>query len=45
MPEKTCADRLKEARAAYLIALDKSDNKSAFRALVQVKLDALGAAK
>lgn len=34
-----------EARAAYQIALDKSDNKSAFRALVQVKLDALGAAK
>ncbi|MDB5812247.1 MAG: hypothetical protein JWN94_4369 [Betaproteobacteria bacterium] len=34
-----------EARAAYQTALDKSESKSGYRALVQVKLDALGAAK
>ena len=34
-----------EARAAYQVALDKSDSRSGYRALVQVKLDALGAAK
>ncbi len=34
-----------EARAAYQTALDKSDSRSGYRALIQVKLDALGAAK
>ncbi len=34
-----------EARGAYQLALDKSDAKSAYRALIQVKLDALGEAK
>ena len=34
-----------EARAAYQAALDKSDARSAFRNLVQLKLDALGDAK
>lgn len=34
-----------DARGAYQLALDKSDAKSGYRALVQLKLDALGAAK
>jgi predicted negative regulator of RcsB-dependent stress response len=34
-----------EARAAYQTALDKSESKSGYRALIQVKLDALGAAR
>jgi len=34
-----------EARGAYQLALDKSDAKSAYRALIQVKLDALGEPK
>jgi predicted negative regulator of RcsB-dependent stress response len=34
-----------EARGAYQLALDKSGAKSAYRALIQVKLDALGEAK
>ncbi len=34
-----------EARAAYQLALDKSDAKSSYRALIQIKLDALGAAR
>jgi predicted negative regulator of RcsB-dependent stress response len=34
-----------EARAAYQLALDKGDTKSNYRALVQVKMDALGAAR
>jgi predicted negative regulator of RcsB-dependent stress response len=34
-----------EARAAYQLALDKSEAKSTYRALVQIKLDALGSAK
>ena len=34
-----------EARAAYQLALDKSDAKSAYRALIQIKLDALGEVK
>lgn len=34
-----------EARGAYQLALDKSDARSAYRALIQVKLDALGEAK
>ena len=31
-----------EARAAYQAALDKTESKSGYRALIQVKLDALG---
>lgn len=34
-----------EARAAYQLALDKSDAKSPYRTLIQIKLDALGEAK
>ncbi|MDB5808704.1 MAG: hypothetical protein JWN94_826 [Betaproteobacteria bacterium] len=34
-----------DARAAYQVALDKSDSRSGYRALIQVKRDALGAAK
>ena len=34
-----------DARAAYQLALDKSEGKSAYRALIQVKLDALGAVR
>jgi predicted negative regulator of RcsB-dependent stress response len=34
-----------EARIAYQLALDKSDAKSSYRGLIQIKLDALGAAK
>lgn len=34
-----------EARAAYQLALDKSDAKSNYRALIRIKLDALGAAR
>ena len=34
-----------EARGAYQLALDKSDARSAYRALIQVKLDALGEPK
>ena len=34
-----------EARAAYQLALDKSEAKSTYRALIQIKLDALGEAK
>ena len=34
-----------EARSAYQLALDKSDAKSSYRTLIQVKLDALGEAK
>ena len=37
--------KLPEARAAYQLALDKSEAKSAYRTLIQIKLDALGAAK
>ena len=37
--------KVAEARAAYQLALDKSEAKSAYRALIQIKLDALGAAK
>ncbi len=37
--------KTQEARSAYQLALDKSDAKSAYRALIQVKLDALGATK
>jgi predicted negative regulator of RcsB-dependent stress response len=33
-----------EARAAYLMALEKSDPRSSYRQLIQVKLDALGEA-
>ncbi len=34
-----------DARAAYQLALDKSDAKSTYRALIQIKLDALGSEK
>ena len=34
-----------EARAAYQLALDKSDAKSPYRGLIQLKLDALGESK
>jgi predicted negative regulator of RcsB-dependent stress response len=34
-----------DARAAYQLALDKSEAKSGYRALIQLKLDALGEAK
>jgi predicted negative regulator of RcsB-dependent stress response len=34
-----------EARAAYQAALDKTESRSGYRALIQVKLDALGAAR
>lgn len=34
-----------EARAAYQLALDKSEANSTFRAVVQMKLDALGGTK
>ncbi len=34
-----------EARAAYQIALEKSDPRSSYRQLIQVKLDALGEAR
>ena len=37
--------KAQEARTAYQAALDKSDSKSAYRALIQVKLDALGTAR
>jgi len=38
-------NKIEEARAAYQLALDKSEAKSTYRALIQVKLDALGSAK
>jgi predicted negative regulator of RcsB-dependent stress response len=34
-----------EARAAYQLALDKSEARSNYRAIIQIKLDALGAAR
>lgn len=34
-----------DARSAYQLALDKSDARSAYRALIRIKLDALGEAK
>lgn len=37
--------RNNEARSAYQLALDKSNAKSTYRALIRVKLDALGEAK
>ena len=37
--------KLAEARAAYQVGLDKSDTGSAFRRLIEMKLDALGEAK
>jgi predicted negative regulator of RcsB-dependent stress response len=36
---------INEARIAYQLALDKSEAKSSYRGLIQIKLDALGAAK
>jgi len=37
--------RAAEARAAYQLSYDKLDAKSAYRNLVQMKMDALGATK
>lgn len=37
--------KTEEARAAYKLALDKTDAKSSYRNLIQMKLDALGGAK
>ena len=37
--------KVAEARSAYRVALDKSDAKSAYRGVIQMKLDALGDAK
>ena len=37
--------RSNDARSAYQLALDKSDAKSTYRVLIQIKLDALGDAK
>ena len=37
--------RNNDARGAYQLALDKSDARSAYRALIQIKLDALGETK
>lgn len=37
--------RSNDARSAYQLALDKSDAKSAYRALTQIKLDALSEVK
>ena len=34
--------KTREARDAYQLALDKSDARSSYRALIQIKLDALG---
>ena len=41
----TAQGKQAEARAAYQIALDKTDQKSVYRKLVQMKLDALGEGK
>ena len=41
----TAQGRPAEARAAYQVALEKSDANSGYRRLIQVKLDALGDAK
>jgi len=41
----TAAGKAAEARAAYQVALDKIGGKSAYRNLVQMKLDALGETK
>lgn len=37
--------KLAEARSAYQLAVDKSDAQSAYRAMIQAKLDALGDVK
>ncbi len=37
--------KLSDARVAYQLALDKTDTKSTYRNLIQLKLDGLGAAK
>jgi len=37
--------KTEEAKSAYKLAYEKIDNKSTFRNLIQIKLDALGAAK
>lgn len=37
--------KLSDARVAYQLALDKTDTKSSYRNLIQLKLDGLGTAK
>jgi len=37
--------KMEEARAAYLLAFDKTDANSQYRSLIQMKLDALGSEK
>ena len=37
--------KTEEARAAYQLALDKMESKSAYRNLIQLKLDGLGGLK
>lgn len=37
--------KAQEARASYQLALDKSDARSSYRTLIQIKLDALGIAR
>src|SRR5688572_16669921 len=41
----TAQGKTAEARAAYQVALDKSDANSQYRRLIELKLDALGEAK
>ena len=41
----TAQNKRAEARAAYQIALEKSDERSSYRQLVQIKLDAVGDVK
>jgi predicted negative regulator of RcsB-dependent stress response len=41
----TAQQKTAEARAAYQLALDKSDATSSYRRLIEVKLDALGEGK
>jgi len=41
----TAKGALAEARAAYQTALEKTDSKSPYRNLIQIKIDALGQAK
>lgn len=41
----TAQDKVTEARAAYQLALEKSEATSSYRRLIEVKLDALGEAK
>jgi len=38
-------DKKEQARAAYQLAFEKTDNQSSYRALIQMKLDAFGGEK